>query len=150
MPLKRRRRRDARPNAGIAGKSGPVKGENAGEAMHLHGGDQPCVVRRLSRNLVLDHQTLPNCIDRRRIWQHGKHAQAHQFGRRFLDREAQAVLRDGSRGDHPQLEEVLRNYVQLVAPVWQNFKCVGGRFVLGCRTCRVRSSVLVSMSTVLD
>jgi hypothetical protein len=56
-------------NAGIAGKSGPVEGENAGEAMHLHGGHQPGVVRWLAGNLIPDDQILPNRINRRRIGQ---------------------------------------------------------------------------------
>jgi hypothetical protein len=28
-------------NTGVAGKSGSVEGENGGEAMHMHGGDEP-------------------------------------------------------------------------------------------------------------
>ena len=36
-------------NAGVAGKSSLVEGENGGEAMHLHGGHQPCIMRGFPR-----------------------------------------------------------------------------------------------------
>jgi hypothetical protein len=41
-------------NAGVAGKSSPVEGENGGDTMHLHGGYQAGVVRRLPGNLILN------------------------------------------------------------------------------------------------
>src|ERR1035438_623736 len=61
-------------NTDIAGKSSPVEGNNAGEPMHLHGGHQPGVVRRLPGNLIPNDQALPNRISRRRIGQQSKHA----------------------------------------------------------------------------
>ena len=100
--------------------------------MHLHGGYQPCVVRRLPGNPILDDQVLPNRINRRSIGQQRKHAlQAHQFGRRLRDRQTQAVLRNRPRGDHLQLEKVLRNNVKVAAPAWQSLKGARNRFVLG-------------------
>jgi hypothetical protein len=37
-------------------KAGFVEGENGGEAMHLHGGYQAGIVRRLSRNPILNDE----------------------------------------------------------------------------------------------
>ena len=47
-------------DARVAGKSGPVEGENSGKPMHLHGGNQPGIMCGFSGNLILNDQALPN------------------------------------------------------------------------------------------
>ena len=54
-------------NAGEAGESAFIEGENGGKAMHLHGGHQPGVVGWLPGNLILNDQALPNRINRRGV-----------------------------------------------------------------------------------
>jgi hypothetical protein len=116
-------------NAGVAGKSGPVEGENGGEAMHMHGGDQPGIVRGLPGNPVLIYQALPHRINSRGIGQQGKHIlQARQFGRRLAGSQPQTVLGNRPRGHHPQLDQVLRNDVKLAAPRGQSFDRNASRF----------------------
>src|SRR5438046_945757 len=79
-------------NAGVAGKSALVEGKNTGEAMYLYGSDQSRVMCRLSDNLILNDQALPNRIDRRCIGQQSKHAlQAHEFGGRLRVRRSVLV-----------------------------------------------------------
>ena len=118
-------------DAGVAGESGPVEGEDGGEAVHVHGGDQPGIVRGLPRNPILNDQALPNRINCRRIGQQKKHAfQAQQFSRRLRGGQPQTVLGNRSRRHNPQLDKVLRNDVQVTAPARQGFKSARDRFVM--------------------
>jgi len=118
-------------NAGVAGKSGPVEGENGGEAMHMHGGDQPGIVRGLPGNAVLIYQALPYRMNSRGIGQQEKHIlQSHQFGRRLRGSQPQTVLGNRPRGHHPQLDQVLRNDVKLAALRGQSFDRNASRFAL--------------------
>jgi hypothetical protein len=84
--------------------------------MHLHRSDQVGVVRGLACNPMLDHQGLPSGID---VWSFGqkkKHAlYPAQLLRGGYCRHSQSVLLDGSRGNHPQFDEILSHNLKLDA-----------------------------------
>jgi hypothetical protein len=52
-------------NAQIAGEAGLVESKNRCEAMNAHGGHQPRIMRRFSRNPVLHDKRFPNRMDGR-------------------------------------------------------------------------------------
>ena len=69
-------------NAGVAGESSLIEGEDGREAMHVHGGHQPGIVRWLPRNPILNDKILPNWINRHRSqgWLPHRIVSAHEEG----------------------------------------------------------------------
>ena len=118
-------------NAGVAGEPTLIESKNAGEAMHLHGGDRSGVMSRFSDNPVLNNKVLPCRINRGSVGQQRKHAfQPNQFYDRFVGRHSQAVLRHRPGCHNPHLEEILWNDVDPIASVGQRFKSMRNRFIL--------------------
>jgi hypothetical protein len=99
--------------------------------MHKHGGDQSGIVRGLPGDPVLDNQALPDRINRRSLRQELEHAfDAGEFRGNRRGAHSESVPLGRPRGNNPQLDEVLRNYVQVAAPRGQGFQGTQHRFVL--------------------
>src|ERR1017187_8853465 len=60
-------------DAGIAGEACLIEAQNAREAMCQHRRNQPGVMGRLSRNLMLRDEALPNRVDGRSVGQELKY-----------------------------------------------------------------------------
>jgi len=137
-------------DAGVAGKPGSVEGENGGEAVHQHGGDQPCIVCRLPGNPILNDKALPDRINRRGSGNRETCSSGASVRPPLPSSTTPSVLGSRPRGHHPQLEQVLRNDVKLAAARGQALIATRAVSRCGCDGCKVRSSVLVSVSTRLD
>jgi hypothetical protein len=116
---------------GIAPEIRGVEGQDGGQAMHLHRGDKPRVMRGFACHLIAADQGLPGGIDRRRLGQQEKHAlepfQLHERGR---GGQAQPVIGERPCGDGPELDKILRHDVERLALPGKNFEGAGRCFVL--------------------
>ncbi len=105
----------------------------------MHCSYETSIVSGFPRHVVLDDQSFPNRIERRSFGQSLKHAfEPRQFTCRGERREAKAVLFNRPRGHHPQLDEVLRNDVELRSLRGQDFNRGTNDFTL--RMSRLQSA----------
>lgn len=99
--------------------------------VYLHRRHQAGIMRRLSRNPILNDQDLPNRIDSRRIGQEVEHAfDPGQFHGNCGRRHAHPVLLNRPSGDHPEFHKVLGNDVRVSPPAWQGFQGTRNGFIL--------------------
>jgi hypothetical protein len=111
-------------DAWISFTIGTIESKIMGESMPLHGGNEASVVSWSPFNGAIDHQFFPRFKNPAFITKRWKEPlEPLKAFLRLVNREAQAIFRDWTSSDSPELVEDLRYNSKFVPPLVECVKC---------------------------